>query len=93
MREGGRDVCGEPEEARDGEPDDGNQDFKLFKMVDLDDKRGNFFFWPDMLLVASKQCSAGYSRSWVEPKAVVAQSEKSVIYCKDSRFFICLAAT
>ena len=47
VREGGRDG------ARDGERDDGDQDLKLSRMVDLDGKRRNFLFWPDML-VASK---------------------------------------
>ena len=41
MREGGRDGSGEG--ARDGEPDNGNQD----------GKRKRFFFWPDMV-IASK---------------------------------------
>ena len=51
--EGGRDVSGEG--ARNGEPDDGNQDLKL----DLDGKRKKLFFCLDML-VASK-CSVMFS--------------------------------
>ena len=52
VREGGGDDSGEG--ARDGEPDDGEQ-FNQDLMVDLDGnlKQRKFFFWPDMLLVAS----------------------------------------
>ena len=47
VREGGRDGSGEG--ARDGERNDGDQNLKLSRMLDLDGKRTNFFFWPDML--------------------------------------------
>ena len=56
VREGGRDASGEG--VRDVERNDGDQDLKLFRMLDLEGKRKKFFFWPDML-VANKEVFSG----------------------------------
>ena len=42
VREGGRDVANSGEGAREGEPEDGNQDLNLSRIVHLDGKQGNF---------------------------------------------------
>ena len=71
VREGGRDVANSGEGAREGEPEDGNQDLNLSRIVHLDGKQGNFFFWPGMLVA---KCFAGnveYSWSMITNPAAL----------------------
>ena len=62
-REDGRDVGGEG--ARDGDGEWFSKDLKLSRMVDLDGKRRKLFFWPDMVVIKTLQCSLAVE--WLLP--------------------------